>query len=103
MHKLAAAMAVAVVVAVILVGSAPTDAEGSATGPASDAGASIILLCMVLGIVIVVAFKKPRAALAGTESVLARRDTRERYRQLVEKDRPLARSMHVGRPDVSRD
>ena len=28
---------------------------------------------------------------------------RERYRQLVEKDRPLARSMHVGRPDVPRD
>lgn len=103
MHIATAVLAVTTVAAFLLVGTAPTDAEGSATGAGSDVGATLLLVTMAVGVAIILIYKKPQVALAGTESVLARRDTRERYRQLMEKDRPLARSMHVGRPDVARD
>lgn len=103
MHLLAAGMGAAIVLATILTGTAPEDAEGAATGPLADFGGTIILLSMVVGIVVVVAFRRPTTPLAGTQSVLARRESRDRYRRLVEQDRPLARSMHVGRPDVPRD
>lgn len=103
MHLLAAGMGAAIVLAIIFAGSAPEDAEGNATGPLADFGGSIILISMVVGIVVVVAFRRPTTPLAGTQSVLARRESRDRYRRLVEQDRPLARSMHVGRPDVPRD
>jgi hypothetical protein len=103
MHVLAAVLGVAALTGFVLVGSGPEDAEGSPTGAASDFGATLMLLVIAAGVAVVLIFRKPQVALAGTESVLARRDSRERYRQLVAKDRPLARSMHVGRPDVPRD
>jgi hypothetical protein len=103
MYIVAAGMGITTLVGFVLVGSAPTDAEGSATGAGSDAGAAMLLLTMLAGVAIILIFKNPQVALPGTESVLARRDTRERYRQLIEEDRPLARSMHVGRPDLARD
>jgi hypothetical protein len=103
MHVLAAVLGVAALAAFILVGSGPEDADGTPTGAASDAGGTLLLLTLAAGVAVVLIFRKPQVALAGTESVLARRDSRERYRQLVAKDRPLARSMHVGRPDVPRD
>ncbi|WP_299926099.1 TIR domain-containing protein [uncultured Nocardioides sp.] len=103
MHVLAAVLGVAALAAFILVGSGPEDADGTPTGAASDAGGTLLLLTLAAGVAVVLIFRRPQVALAGTESVLARRDSRERYRQLVAKDRPLARSMHVGRPDVPRD
>lgn len=103
MQVLAAVLGIAVLAAFVLVGSGPEDANGTPTGAASDAGGTLLLLTMAAGVAVVLVFRQPQVALAGMESVLARRDSRERYRQLVEKDRPLARSMHVGRPDVSRD
>lgn len=103
MQKLAAALALAALVGFVLIGTAPTDAEGSPTGAGSDAGVTILFVTMAVGLAIILVYKKPQIALPGTESVLVRRHSRERYRELVEKDRPLARSMHVGRPDVARD
>ncbi|MBD3923282.1 TIR domain-containing protein [Nocardioides cavernae] len=103
MQVLAAILGIAALAAFVLVGSGPEDATGTPTGAASDAGGTLLLLTIAAGVAVVLIFRKPQVALAGMESVLARRDSRERYRQLVEKDRPLARSMNVGRPDVSRD
>ena len=103
MQAVSAALGVAALVGFALIGSSPEDADGTPTGASSDIGTTILMLAMAAGVAIVVIYKKPQSALAGTESVLMRRDTRERYRQLVEQDRPLARSMHVGRPDVARD
>lgn len=103
MYMAAAGLGIATLVGFVLIGSAPTDAEGTPTGAASDVGTAFVFLTMLVGVAVVLIFKKPQVALPGTESVLARRDRRERYRQLVEEDRPLARSMHVGRPDVHRD
>lgn len=103
MHILAIGLGVAVLLGFALVGSGPEDADGTPTGAASDFGGTLLLLSMAAGVATVLIFRKPQVALPGTESVLARRDSRERYRQLIEKDRPLARSMHVGRPDVPRD
>jgi len=103
MQALAAGLGVAALVGFLLIGSGPEDASGTPTGAASDAGAALMFLSIAAGVAVVLIFKKPQATLAGTESVLMRRDSRDRYRQLVEKDRPLARSMNVGRPDVARD
>lgn len=103
MRAFAVGLGVAAVVGFALVGSGPQDAEGTPTGAGSDIGGTLLLLTIAAGLAIVLIYKQPQVALPGTESVLARRDSRERYRQLVEKDRPLARSMHVGRPDVARD
>jgi DNA uptake protein ComE-like DNA-binding protein len=103
MHTVAGVLGLASLVGFALVGSSPEDAEGTPTGAASDVGVTMLMLVMAAGVAIILVYKKPQSALAGTESVVVRRDTRERYRQLVENDRPLARSMHVGRPDVSRD
>lgn len=99
----AAAMGSATILGFVLVGSAPTDDDGSPTGAGSDVGVTLLLVTMMVGVAIVMVFKRPQGALPGTESVLARRDSRDRYRQLIEQDRSLARSMHVGRPDVPRD
>lgn len=103
MQMVAGGLAVSSVGGFVLLGSAPVDAEGTPTGAAADIGGTMFLLAMAAGVAIVLIYGKPQATLAGTESVLARRDTRERYRQLVEKDRSLATSMHVGRPDLARD
>ncbi|RYB94801.1 hypothetical protein EUA93_10835 [Nocardioides oleivorans] len=103
MHMLAAGLGAASLLAFVLVGSSPEDATGSPTGAASDVGGTLLLLTIAAGVAVVLIFRKPQVALAGTQSVLMRRDTRDRYRALVEKDRPLARSMRVGRPDVTRD
>jgi DNA uptake protein ComE-like DNA-binding protein len=48
-------------------------------------------------------FRDDRGDLPGATEQLARRELREQYRQLVERDRSLASSMMVGRPDVRRD
>ena len=103
MQVLAAGLGLAAVVAFILVGSGPEDSDGTPTGAASDAGGTLLLLTIAAGVAVVLIFRKPQVALAGTENVLARREHRERYRQLIAKDLPLARSMYVGRPDVARD
>lgn len=103
MQILSAVLAIGSVGGFFLFGSAPVDAEGTPTGAASDVGMALILLAIAGGVAVVLTYRRPPASLPGTESVMMRRDSRDRYRELVEKDRPLARSMHVGRPDVPRD
>ena len=103
MVALAAGLAVAFVVAAILIGTAPVDASGTPTGVGSNVGTAIVLLTIAAGLVVAILYRNPREVLPGTETSLARRDSREQYRRLVQTDRPLALSMFVGRPDVARD
>jgi hypothetical protein len=90
-------------VAFIMVGSGPTDAEGTPTGVASDVGMFVLLACMTVSVIVAVKNRKPSPALAGTEGELMRRDLRRQYRELVGRDASLAASMRVGRPDVARE
>ena len=53
------ALALVTVLAFVLIGVSPTDAEGTATGPASDIGAFMLLGSMVAGIVVAVKNRNP--------------------------------------------
>jgi hypothetical protein len=52
--------------------------------------------------VVAVINRKPRDELPGTVEELSRRQEREQYRNLARRDPNLARTMAVGRPDLSR-
>jgi hypothetical protein len=75
---------------------------GSTRSPLADIGLGIFLACIVVATVVAAINRNPRAALPGTEEELARRREREQYRNLVRRDPSLARTMAVGRPDLSR-
>lgn len=103
MYLISAALGVVGLVAFIMVGSSPEDAEGAATGPASTAGAFLALGCMAVSVVVALRNRTPSAPLAGTAGELQRRGQRRQYRELVNRDASLAASMRVGRPDLARD
>lgn len=103
LYLIAGGLAVLTVLGFVLVGTGPTDADGTPTGPVSDLGGVLILLCMALGVVVAVMNRSPKPVLAGTAEEIARRDLRQQYRQLAARDAPLAASMRVGRPDTSRE
>jgi hypothetical protein len=103
LYAAAAGIALLILLGFILVGSAPEDASGSATGPSAAIGTALVLVGMAVGALIGFFFRDDRGDLPGATEQLARRELREQYRQLVERDRPLASSMMVGRPDVRRD
>lgn len=102
------AIAAGALLGFILFGSAPTDATGTATGPASDIGGILLLLSIVAGTWVAVT-RRPLgrkstelSAVPGAERALADRQLREQYRDIVVRDPDLAREMAVGRPDLAR-
>ena len=103
MYAATAAISLAVIAAFVLLALAPEDATGTATGPLSDIGATLMLLAMAAGAIIGFVYRNPAEQLPGADQELARRAERERYRRLVATDRQLAASMRVGRPDLARD
>ncbi len=103
LYLTAGALAFGILLAFTLIGASPEDADGSATGPASDIGAFLLLACMGAGVFVAVRNRNPAPVLAGTAEELARRDLRQQYRQLVSRDPALAASMGVGRPDLGRE
>ncbi len=59
LFQIAGALGLGIVLAFILLGTSPTDAEGSATGPTSTVGAFLLLGCWITGIVIAVMYRNP--------------------------------------------
>jgi hypothetical protein len=102
MYAVTAGIVVLVVAGFALIGSAPEDATGSPTGWASNVGVVLMLLAMAAGAVVGFRFRDLEGDLPGAHEQLAKRELRESYRQLVGRDRSLAASMMVGRPDVRR-
>jgi hypothetical protein len=103
MYGVAAAIVLLVVLGFVFVGSAPEDATGSATGPLANIGVGLVFAAMMAGGAIGFFFRDDRGELPGATEQLARRELREQYRELVARDRSLAASMMVGRPDLRRD
>ncbi|SEB63522.1 TIR domain-containing protein [Nocardioides exalbidus] len=58
MLTFAGALGAATAVAFILIGVSPTDAQGNASGPLSDAGAWIAFACLIVGVVLGVNIRK---------------------------------------------
>jgi hypothetical protein len=114
LYAQAAGFALAVALVVVLTALAPTDATGNATGPLNDATGAVLLVNMIVAVVYAVRLRArvypshPRPAPADLEALpgvwqaRARRELRERYRQLAASDVMLARDMGVGRPDRPR-
>ena len=69
----------------------------------ANIGVAIWVACVVVATVVAVINRKPRSALPGTAEELTRRREREQYRNLARRDPNLARTMAVGRPDLSRN
>ncbi|WP_191907776.1 toll/interleukin-1 receptor domain-containing protein [Nocardioides cynanchi] len=103
MYAVSGGIVLVVVAGFALIGSAPEDATGTPTGPLSNVGVTLMLLAMTAGAVVGFVFRDREGDLPGAHEQLAKRELRESYRQLVSRDRSLAASMMVGRPDVRRD
>lgn len=105
MYALSAASAVMAIIGFALVGSAEEDASGSPTGVLSGIGTGLVVVNLAVSITVAVLVRKtrPAAALPGVAEGLARRQLREQYRKVALDDPDLARSMGIGRPDLSRN
>jgi hypothetical protein len=114
LYVIAATTAVLALIGGVLVGSAPEDAMGSASGPRADIGAVILLVAISIGTWTAVLYRQrvflnapaPAGArpvgapsLPGVQEAQARRQRRAQYRSLSSDDIELAREMHLGRPD----
>lgn len=98
-----AVLTAAVVASLVLLGVAPVDEEGTPTGVAGNTGGTLMLVVMVLTLVLLAVYRHKAESLAGTSTELERRERRSEYRALVSSDPMMARSIHVGRPDLARD
>lgn len=116
--KIAGALVAGTALVFILMGLAPTDATGTATGPLSDAAVLLALVQLVVGVVLALRWRGPlfppvvSARIAALNASMAppavvqaqaRRQLREQYRQLARTDPALARELGVGRPDRQRE
>lgn len=97
------ALTAALVVGLVMVGVAPVDKEGTPTGAAANVGAGLYFLVMLVTLVLVWMYRSQSDPPTGAAAGLERREAREQYRDLVKNDPALARSIHVGRPDLVRD
>jgi len=97
-----------IVLAAALVSSAPTDAGGTPTGAAADAGGVMLLGLWLFGIGTAIYLlwrlrsEREKDQLPGVAEELERRGLRAEYRQLAEGDPAMALSIGVGRPDLAR-
>lgn len=103
MFLLAGGLVILLIIAFVLLATAPTDASGTPVGVASNVGAALVLAVMAGGTATAVMTRNNATSLAGTAQELQRRDQRARYRKLVQSDHALAASIRVGRPDLPRD
>lgn len=115
LYLAAAAAAVLALIGSVLLGSAPEDALGDASGPRADVGVAILLVAVAIGTGTAVLFRQrvfpdsrvPASSgtvsgpslLPGVQEAQARRQRRAQYRSLAAEDAALAREMSVGRPD----
>ena len=74
-------LALGALLAFILIGSSPEDAEGSPTGAGSSIGTALAVVCAAAGIFFSLRNRRPAPALAGIETEMARRELRQQYRQ----------------------
>jgi len=118
LYVIAATTAVLALIGGVLVGSAPEDAMGSASGPRADIGAVILLVAISIGTWTAVLYRQRRVflnapapagarpvgapSLPGVQEAQARRQRRAQYRSLSSDDIELAREMHLGRPTALR-
>lgn len=115
LYVTAAAAAALAFIGAGLIGSAPVDAMGSATGPRADVGVGIVLVAIAIGAWTAVVHRQrvfPDASapagsptqgdrsLPGVQEAQVRRQRRALYRSLVAEDVVLAREMGLGRPAV---
>lgn len=105
MHTLAGCLFGLMVVGLILTAAAGEDATGSPTGFLADVGATLLVINLLVGVTAAVLLRntQPTGELPGAGEELARRRLRDQYRQLATGDPSLARTIGVGRPDLSRN
>ena len=114
LYVIAAAVGALAFIGAGLLGSAPVDATGSATGPLADIGVALALIAIAIGTWTAVVHRQrvfpdgatqgpsPAAgdrSLPGVQEAQARRQRRAQYRSLAAEDVVLAREMGLGRPD----
>ncbi|MFC5060960.1 ComEA family DNA-binding protein [Actinomycetospora atypica] len=113
---LAAAVLVLTILAFVLIGTAPEDATGRATGAASAIGGLLIVIVLIGGLVGLIVLRTQiygrdapvrQAAPTGTDPAVARamagRQRRQEARALAANDPLLAHELRIGRPDLPRD
>lgn len=92
-------------------GGAAEDATGTPSGARADIGGTMLLALTVFSTVHAfrlrrevfgLAARNPPVAVPGMAEALHRRQLREQYRELAQRDAALAREMRVGRPDLPR-
>ena len=103
MYILSAGVLLGVLVGFALIGSAPTDDEGTPVGAAPGIG-TVFLLLGIAGAASALWFgHNSTPTLPGTQAEMQRRTLRAQYRRMAETDPGMALSLRVGRPDLSRD
>lgn len=118
LFKISGLLLAGTVLVFILMGLAPSDATGTATGPLSDAARLLALIMLAAGVVLALRWRGSlfppvvSARIAALNATMAppavvqaqaRRQLREQYRQLAGNDPALARELGVGRPDRQRE
>ena len=103
------------IVALVLLGIAPEDADGRVVGPAGTAGSLVIVTLLVGGTAGLIVLRAQiygrntpvRQAPAGPDPAVARamagRQRRQEARALAASDPLLAHELRIGRPDLPRD
>ncbi|MEZ0578141.1 toll/interleukin-1 receptor domain-containing protein [Nocardioides sp. MH1] len=97
-----AALEVMAIVSFVVFEAAPTDKDGTPTGPVSGLGMGMIFLFLGTAVTFGIIYRNRPPELDAIEVEMARRNTREHYRRLAETNPGMARSINVGRPDVAR-
>jgi len=108
--------AVLALVGAVLIGAAPEDAMGNASGPLADLGGAILFGAIAIGTGIAIAYRQRvfptdrieagsgqgagQPLLPGVQAAQERRHKRAQYRSLAATDAVLAREMKLGRPDL---
>lgn len=103
MHTAAAVLGGLTIVGAVLLSAGDTDAEGSPTGFIGGLGSAVVIINLILAVTLAIMVRDttPTAEPAGVAEARSRRQLRQQYRQIATEDPSLARSMHIGRPDIS--
>jgi hypothetical protein len=102
MWWLSGVLLVAECLAVGFVAAAPPNEEGVSEGPLLGMGTVGLILVVVVGVTIALVHQY-RVGLPGAAEQLALRRQRSQTRQMIERNRAMAVSMRVGRPDLQRE
>jgi hypothetical protein len=110
LYLLAILTGMSAVLGFALFAMAPTNSEGTASGPLPVVGFLLLVGAMCVGTVVAVRERNvgivtgghPRISVSTAEVALTSQQVRAQYRALIARDPALARSMQVGRPDQPR-